>query len=405
LATFPVEDVNGVTRITTSCSSTNTFSIQNASGGLETIDFSPTSPDHTPCFQNLTYPTSPNSETLNQQYLVGAGFAGSTLTLQGTGQDVACNEAQNTSNVEIPNAWLMTTGGDTYSGEKFSILRPSTIIETNNLYDQFGLPVIDGDLSLPFLSTNLLATQESGLALDASQNEFILSSYSDLNSTPRIGSTSTWFEFMVENTEKKLLSSHIISDANGLDTPADTSTWISNFLPPATMDPDEIYAIQVDDDLVINQGMVCNNKVIIFVGTSGTPKNLTINPGFEISSPETGCIFVVSGTTTIGEGQDLASGGLTTVYDVVEAFIITDSFISSYDTQKDGLIIRGGVITNSLDPSSLNEFHRDNNLQRNQNAPSELIVYDGTRYIYTFEEILTYPQKRNPKEKLFVRTL
>ena len=90
-------------------------------------------------------------------------------------------------------------------------------------------------------------------------------------------------------------------------------------------------------------------------------------------------------------------------YDIINAFLITDSFIDYNDTSlsspynTEGLLIKGGLITRT------NSFSRSV-ITKTFSSPSELIVYDS-RYIALFGKLLDEPIDFTLQEKVFLETL
>ncbi|KXK26580.1 MAG: hypothetical protein TR69_WS6001000586 [candidate division WS6 bacterium OLB20] len=84
-------------------------------------------------------------------------------------------------------------------------------------------------------------------------------------------------------------------------------------------------------------------------------------------------------------------------YDTLDGFILTNSFESPFDSQYDGLRIVGAVIA-----MENNNFNRDFGVVLNQLTPSEIIYYDGGRYMYLFGRILSMPNSFNIVEKPFI---
>jgi hypothetical protein len=104
-----------------------------------------------------------------------------------------------------------------------------------------------------------------------------------------------------------------------------------------------------NDSLIIDSGLVCDKKALIFV-----KGNLTINPPlYNSGSPDSlsnsdGCIFVVKGNVNIGAGTNV-SGNFE--YDKVNAFIVSDGVITigadslTPPAIVDGVYINGGLIS------------------------------------------------------------
>ena len=120
-------------------------------------------------------------------------------------------------------------------------------------------------------------------------------------------------------------------------------------------------------------------------------------------------MFLVANITTINPGTNLGSTFDSTKYDEVHAFIITQKIITTNDSGGDGLLIKGAIIqganniSGSLSSDSENnDYLRKLSLTANLNTPSEAIYYDGTKYMYLFEDIFTYQKTYVMREKQFV---
>jgi hypothetical protein len=97
--------------------------------------------------------------------------------------------------------------------------------------------------------------------------------------------------------------------------------------------------------LTVNSNFICNGRAIFFV--SG---NLTINPNItNTNANRDACIFIVGGNVTI------TAGGLSTSnYDEINTYIIADGRITiSADSNGDGLLVKGGLVSKSLTTPSI----------------------------------------------------
>lgn len=148
---------------------------------------------------------------------------------------------------------------------------------------------------------------------------------------------------------------------------------------------------------------ICNTKSIFLIDG-----DLFITPNLKTNGYTNGCMFIVSGTTSIQPGDQAGSVNSPspqTTYDEVHAYFITNSFKTEIDPFQDGLFIRGGVVeiapNTGTDSMSLN---RDLGVIRNKYSPSEIIEYDA-RYLYIYGDLLTYVYGYNIRESQFIRTL
>jgi hypothetical protein len=134
----------------------------------------------------------------------------------------------------------------------------------------------------------------------------------------------------------------------------------------------------------------CNNRTIFLIDG-----DLEITPDMTLDNiAEDACLFIVRGTTRIltsGKTAPTCGGDhintireILTPRDNIDAFIITSNFTTNPSAVQ--LYIKGGVITNTL----------TGGLNRKVNTPScyfpnlasEVIDYEGARYIKTFKDIL-----------------
>jgi len=137
--------------------------------------------------------------------------------------------------------------------------------------------------------------------------------------------------------------------------------------------------ININGDLTINNGFVCKNKNIYFVSN-----NLIINTNINLEGNDSACLFIVKNDTYVS--------GLVRR---VNSFIITKRFTTDTSNVRFDLI--GGLITRS------NNFFRNIylNITPNRNIPpepSEILNYEGARYIKLFGNLLYEPTKVSIRE-------
>jgi hypothetical protein len=141
-----------------------------------------------------------------------------------------------------------------------------------------------------------------------------------------------------------------------------------------------------DNDVVFVNGHLtlenasCNSKTIFFV--SG---NLIVNTNFDING-NNACLFIVKGDTNV-------KPNITNI----KAFIITNGFSSQFSANQ--LILKGGLIVQNI-----NAFERNVNIEVTlaslvqRTMPSEILTYEGARYIKLLGNILSEPTTVNIRE-------
>ena len=118
--------------------------------------------------------------------------------------------------------------------------------------------------------------------------------------------------------------------------------------------------------------------------------DLNITPDLTISGANDACLFIVNGTTRMLSSSKVAvtCGGATnptTVanpQDKVQAFIITNNFTTK--TSEIQLYVKGGVITNTFIGGLNRKVNTDSCIY--PNLPSELMDYEGARYIKNLKD-------------------
>lgn len=145
-----------------------------------------------------------------------------------------------------------------------------------------------------------------------------------------------------------------------------------------------------------NAGHPTRSKLNNIIAQS-CPAQPVVTPTTPTPSPTVKPTTVVTVTTTPTAIPNVPK---LTTYDLVEAFIVTTSFVDNKDPNADGLFIRGSVITKQG-----NQFKRDAGKIFNQNNPSELFEYDGGRYIHLFGSILNNATDFTIRERQFLESL
>lgn len=267
-----------------------------------------------------------------------------------------------------PIGWMITQNGDTYV--KDGVQQSSLSGKTYN-----G--------SQAYISTyNFLQSKATLDEALSSLKGFTAINYTDSNN-------KDWFTTVHDKVAKNLtiLTSNRPTLNNG-----QTSELTQN-------NTTDITAVEFNGDLSISNS-TCNTKTILFING-----DLTISPEFTVSAADKGCMLVVSGKTTITVGTNRVDN-----QDHVQAFILTNKFISNDAANEDDtLVIQGSVITNSqgnVVPAQVPaaEFNRNISKTVVPDRPSEVITFDP-RYLTLFRSVLNDPIDFTIKEKQFIETI
>ena len=137
--------------------------------------------------------------------------------------------------------------------------------------------------------------------------------------------------------------------------------------------------ITINGDLTINSGFVCNYRNIFFINN-----NLIINSNITNKGLDSACLFIVKNDTFV-------SGSVRRI----DSFLITKKFSTDLSNVRFDLL--GGLITQS------NNFLRNIYLNITPNRdippePSEILNYEGARYIKLFGNLLYEPTKISIRE-------
>ncbi|MCA9379916.1 hypothetical protein KC675_01925 [Candidatus Dojkabacteria bacterium] len=281
--------------------------------------------------------------------------------------------------------WVNTFGGNVYSRTfDQTPLNPNPIV--NSFFDSTTPTNFDGREK--FLSTNLyLEPIGSAIPYRASEKESELGGYTDSNSEYKTNiSWYMYFDQYLKNSAPNTIESPI-SDASI------SFSRTSDMHPTGELDKVVIYtsgSLTIDIDF-------CDTKSIFLVNG-----DLNINPNLVNSGFENGCMFIVSGTTTILEGDAKGSADPDrTIYDQMHGYFITSIFRTTADTFGDGLYIKGGVVETDLNTGNMS-LNRNLGTIRSQFSPSEIIEYDP-RFLYIYGELFTYTYGYNIREGQFIR--
>ncbi len=281
--------------------------------------------------------------------------------------------------------WINTVGGNVYSRTfDQTLLKDGQLISNSSVHDG----------KEAYLSTDLFI-QPIGSATPnrSSQRNAYLNSYVDQNSKYR--AEVTWFQYFSQYLNNSSRTDIVINNLTSNTITAENTSEIY-------ADPSKVTIHKYSGDLNLDVER-CDTKSIFLV-----EGNLNINPDLVAVGFDNGCMFVVSGTTTIQRGNSLGSsdGVPVTNYDQVHGYFITNAFETLEDPDGDGLFILGGIVDTDLNESGAEfmKLRRSLGPVRNQYSPSEIIEYDP-RYLYIFGDLLTYPYGYTIRESQFIRTL
>lgn len=341
------------------------------------------------CFNQVAAPSAANSP-LNLQLVTNTG--GGEMVFRTQARDNACNTSTvNQATLELATPWLMTTQGDTFS-EDYQV-EPHSPIENTDLEEE-------GQQA--YLSTYTYLERAQGIPAGfSSERRVSVGNYNDLNDGPRLPNvSSSWFNYLAGRAEEN--ADHFAELTSGsIAAGRDMQAVLADSTLFGSVNANDVYVIRRNGNLNLQGNITCNAKVV-FVVTG----NLTITPDLTIPANEydKGCLFFVGGRTTVTPGNDRNSSDSQTNYDRIDSFIITRHFTSQADGELDGLLVDGGLILDTNGVGTHN-FNRDIGSTQSGSAPSEIIRYDGVRYIYLFEDILTYNQEYSLREKQFINNL
>ena len=316
-------------------------------------------------------------------------------------------------------AWMVTQGGDVFVqagvtfGSKFlqETLEKITFINNGNINSQSGLNLHG---RIPYFATyNYIQAAEitttcnncsgasylGGAPGGVPKKYFNNTTYNDTNDS--IDNGQGWYirlrnklingNFIDQTINAADLNPNIAAQGAVATSPINLSTAFTD------TDNNGFYVIDIQGILQIGRYHRCDKKFVFLVSDS-----MQITPDLFIGDSSSGCIFITNNSTIINNGgvtpRDGTGGNIS--YDIVNAFLITDSFQDFKDANlqdTEGLIIKGGLITRT------NAFNRNVSL-RTSLSPAELFVFDS-RYIVLFGKLLDEPIDFTLQEKLFLETL
>lgn len=271
--------------------------------------------------------------------------------------DLVNNDCKVTSNpitVEIPKGYFLVEGGTAHINEDGSDVLMQTGFNSTKSFATSQFSILNTGIN----SVKLNDTTCGAYKTICSLRELTLFNYHDKNTIPN------WYATILANSKGNL---GVIYDAS----PA----GIDYYDIPGSKD-----IFQVKGDLSISENDSCTRRTAFFVDG-----DLTITPSFTLSGSikDNGCIFFVQGKTIIQPGSELS-------IDEIDAFIVTNDFEIKEDTANHRpLQITGGVITHGKNTFSRNRNYFNGSIIIESTEPSEIIKYEGARYIRLFKGVIS----------------
>ncbi len=277
-----------------------------------------------------------------------------------------------------PASYLKTSGGDVYIGGNLHQYRFPTIgsQETFSTYSYGSASPFTNEKSILFDKNSIVYSCFSAALNNAPRSPFCSSKdylitvpYEDTNSPSLYRGASSWFDYVYLKTE--FLPEFSI---------ADSTTFTSNY--------QDNKIIFIDGNFTVPLNSQCRTKNIFLING-----DLILNPDFLLANSEAACLFVVKGSTTIPNYPSVRPAQTP---DTIQAFVITGGFASESRLTGDNVLkIRGGLITEQANSLKRN-INNQNGLVLN-NA-SEIIEYEGARYIKAFKNVLSAPTELSIRE-------
>jgi len=224
-------------------------------------------------------------------------------------EDGACNPATQTSQLDSPAAWIVTSKGVTSAAGGYSGFKVRNIANLSGI-----VPNLADD---SFLSTYAaISGNASMLSQLQSKHNFYTTDYDDKGVLPpEISDADNWFDYLYQLVStRQTVSTSTITTING----SVAGTFGAGF-------GDTLYVL-VNNNLTVASGSHCDANAAIFING-----NLTIQPDFTKINEFVGCAFVVKGNVTIDVGttKSAIGSGQPAKYDVVEGAFISDGIFST----------------------------------------------------------------------------
>ena len=277
--------------------------------------------------------------------------------------------------------YLSTENGVSYIGELSGAATndPAKAINKQPRFsqaDNFSTNIFG---SLNSLANNhVLACTPGSNAVFCSSKDYLLLGYSDINSN------ASWYSYLFSSLTTNLKLNKITSGGTNLGS-------ITGF------DSTKVNVVTVAGSLEINSSVnladgICNNSNVFLING-----DLNITSDFRVAGLDDACLFIVNGNTIINKSPKAEEncGGATNntnianpaYQDYVQAFIITGNFTTVKSSRQ--LYIKGGVITNTFNGGLNRNANSETCIY--PNLPSEVIDYEGARYIKNLRDALSSP--------------
>lgn len=296
--------------------------------------------------------------------------------------DNACNAGEHIYNLNLGSPWIITKGGIVFSSGGANITVQN--VEGNEPFSQdsywtgaFRFLKDEADLSSEILTggSSNLPTLINGAKLGSVR----VTQYSDMNNR-----SNYWYgELSRRFTHRSLVNPEeytILTFPSNTVLSEKTSNIVSGSDGEIGCNEDTTCVVTVEGNLTINENYLCDTRTAFLVNG-----NITVNPNVIASNTASGCIFVSSNDITIADGQYHSSGSTYPKYDVVDGYFIADGNINIPEGDKDkdvrdGLIVRGGLVSFGTEGNKSISFGRSLKLVDNNAFPT-LAVHADNRYL------------------------
>ncbi|MHC1716927.1 MAG: hypothetical protein AB9915_03545 [Candidatus Dojkabacteria bacterium] len=254
--------------------------------------------------------------------------------------DVAGNHSNRQSRFKL-GEWIQTRGGFFYSegGTGIDVRELSgNLWQLQDLFN-YGFTLDSADLSTELLS---------GFVSSALNLRVLLNK----NSSYRVTSINNPFSKDIYYSYlKKLKDASQEKIAAISSNTLELSGKLSNYCSQDSC-AGKIYVGNIDGDLSVNSGFLCDAKGVFLV--NGT---VTIDPDLKEKNKSDACVFISKGDITISKGSDHTTS--TSIgFDVVEAYLVSNGVINIQNEnkllneRKDALILKGGIVGFGQDPET-----------------------------------------------------
>jgi hypothetical protein len=332
-----------------------------------------------------------------QQMIIDIGDnEGGGYQFYATTFDNACNHSLpnidsyvTITNLGVP--WMMTKGGSFYSEGGTNVPVRDFLADPagisfkpyDSYNDYFGFTRSQTQLSTEFLG---VGSGSFGTVVSRGPNEEPLF-FRTLLYGDNINQKNTWFE--------RLHKDHVRTRVKRPDdftvVPSDEFRMYLNG-GARSMEGLRVGAnsvvVEYPTDLTIASGFECDNKTLIMVGSATQPADLVIDPSMTRSGDVlNGCIVIVSGNITIGEGNHASAGHNEPHYDLLEGIFFAENVVDILEgdigdtiSARDGLKVHGAIYGMGSSGGNGVIPRRTLKLVDNVNYPATVVHHDP-RYL------------------------